>query len=90
MHLKRFLDLGRAMELKRIPCDMEYLVRETMALVKPGSLKLYSAWQNAGKSVEMHIYSKGGHGFGMDKQGLPADTWIERFYAWLQIQDLPG
>lgn len=46
---------------------------------------LFKAWRDAGKSAELHIYSKGGHGFGMDKQGLPVDHWIERFYDWLTI-----
>jgi len=50
-----------------------------------GSTDLYKAWREAGKSAELHIYSKGGHGFGMDKQGLPVDHWIERFYDWLTI-----
>jgi len=39
-------------------------------------------------SAELHIYSKGGHGFGMLKQGLPVDTWIDRFAEWLDVQGL--
>ncbi len=53
-------------------------------------LRLYSAWKVVGRPVEMHIYSKGGHGFGMTHQGLPSDTWIERFGDWLQVQGLMG
>ena len=53
-----------------------------------GSAKLYSEWKSAGKSAELHIYSKGGHGFGMNKRGLPVDTWIERFGDWLAVQGL--
>jgi acetyl esterase/lipase len=49
------------------------------------SLRLYSEYKAAGHTVEMHIYSKGGHGFGMTKHGLPSDTWIERFADWLEI-----
>jgi acetyl esterase/lipase len=52
------------------------------------SIRLYSDWKAAGAPVELHIYSKGGHGFGMTKQGLPSDTWIERFGDWLQVQGL--
>ena len=52
------------------------------------SLRLYSAWKAAGRAVEMHIYSTGGHGFGMNHQGLPSDTWIDRFGDWLQVQGL--
>jgi hypothetical protein len=32
------------------------------------------------------MYLKGGHGFGMRKQGLPTDTWIERFGDWLKLK----
>ena len=28
------------------------------------------------------MYSKNGHGFRMRDEGLPSDTWIERFYDW--------
>ena len=50
----------------------------------PASVKLYSAWLKAGKSAELHMYAKGGHGFGMRKQNLPSDQWIERFGEWLK------
>ena len=50
------------------------------------SIRLYQAWRAAGHPVELHIYSKGGHGFGMTKQSLPSDTWIERFADWLRVQ----
>jgi len=56
-------------------------------LVPPrDSIRLYSAWDAAGKSAELHIYAKGGHGFG--GQGLPSDTWIDRFGDWLGQQGL--
>lgn len=48
----------------------------------PGSIELYSSWLKANKPVGLHMYAKGGHGFGMKKQGLPSDHWIERFYDW--------
>ena len=48
------------------------------------SLPLYSAWRDANHPVELHLYAQGGHGFGMNKQGLPSDHWIERFGDWLQ------
>jgi acetyl esterase/lipase len=52
------------------------------------SARLYSAWKAAGKSAELHIYSKGGHGFGMANRGLPVDRWIERLGDWLGAQGL--
>jgi acetyl esterase/lipase len=48
------------------------------------SLILYSAWKAAQRLVEMHIYASGGHGFGTKQQGLPCDTWLERFADWLR------
>ena len=48
------------------------------------SIRLYSAWKAAGKSAELHIYAKGGHGFG--GKGLPSDTWLDRFGDWLGQQ----
>ncbi len=48
------------------------------------STRFYAAWRAAGHPVELHIYAKGGHGFGMRKQGLPSDHWIDRFNEWLQ------
>ncbi|MEN3331026.1 MAG: hypothetical protein V7641_391 [Blastocatellia bacterium] len=54
----------------------------------PDSINLYSKWLAAGKPVELHMYSKGGHGFGMRKQNLPSDQWIDRFGEWLQVQGL--
>ena len=51
-------------------------------LLAPASIDLYAAWLGLGKVVELHMYAKGGHGFGMKKQGLPSDHWIQRFYDW--------
>jgi acetyl esterase/lipase len=54
----------------------------------PHSIALYQAWTSSKKSAELHLFSKGGHGFGMRKQDLPSDRWIERFMDWLQVQGL--
>jgi acetyl esterase/lipase len=52
----------------------------------PESIALYERWTSAHKSAELHMYAKGGHGFGMRKQNLPTDHWIDRFTDWLQLQ----
>lgn len=52
------------------------------------TLKLYAAWRATGKPVELHAYTQGGHGFGLHRQGLPSDRWIERFHEWLQAEQL--
>ena len=52
----------------------------------PVSARLYMDWLSAGHSAEMHIYSRGGHGFALRPLGLPVDTWIDRFGEWLALQ----
>ena len=42
----------------------------------------------AGISPEVDVYAKGGHGFGMKKQGTSSDHWVEEFYWWLDAQGL--
>ena len=56
-------------------------------LVAPlSAARLYEAWHKAGKPVELHIFAGGEHGFGMKKQNLPTDQWIELFKNWLTVQ----
>ncbi len=52
------------------------------------SIQLYQQWTAAHKSAELHMYAKGGHGFGMRQQGIPTDHWIERFGEWLDARGL--
>lgn len=54
----------------------------------PDSIALWQDWAGAHKSVELHVYAKGGHGFGMDRQGLPTDHWIDRFAEWLEMEGM--
>ena len=44
---------------------------------------LYSDWSMAERSAELHVFARGAHGFGMVKQGLPSDRWIDLLGAWL-------
>ncbi len=45
--------------------------------------RLYSDWTDAERSAELHIYRRGDHGFGMARQGMPSDRWIDQFRDWL-------
>lgn len=45
---------------------------------------LYADWSDADRPAELHIFSHGGHGFGMATQGKPVDRWIGLFDAWLR------
>jgi len=53
--------------------------------IADGNTQLYEKWRDAGKSVEMHIFPKGGHGFGIRTNNQPTDEWISRFEDWLFV-----
>jgi acetyl esterase/lipase len=57
-------------------------------LAGPYIVKFYDALKAAGYKPEFHIYSSGGHGWGMRKQGKTSDHWIDEFYYWLEAQGL--
>ncbi len=52
------------------------------------SILLYTALKKAGISVEMHIYARGGHGFGMrpspNHPGPVASKWPELWVDWME------
>jgi len=47
------------------------------------ALGIFQAWTAAGLPAELHLYEKGGHGFGFRTHHLPADRWPQAFEAWL-------
>jgi acetyl esterase/lipase len=49
-------------------------------------VEFHDALMAAGHKPEVHVYSAGGHGFGMKKQGTTSDHWIDAFYYWLEAQ----
>lgn len=51
-------------------------------------VKFYAALRAAGDKPEAHIFSTGGHGFALKKQGTTSDRWIDEFYFWLAAQGL--
>jgi acetyl esterase/lipase len=54
----------------------------------PAVARFYEALKAAGYRPELHVFSSGGHGFGMRKQGRTSDHWIDEFYYWLEAQGL--
>lgn len=46
---------------------------------------LISAWKNAGKPVEFHLYQNGGHGFGLGNPGKTSTGWFPQFMLWLEV-----
>lgn len=54
------------------------------------SVAIYQRWLDVKRPVELHMYAKGGHGFGMKQQQLPSDAWSDRFTEWLDQQGFLG
>ena len=68
------------------PFFMEMAQDDTLA--GPQIVAFYDALMAAGYKPEFHIYSHGGHGWSMRKQGTTSDHWIDEFYWWLEAQGL--
>src|SRR5580704_6843051 len=47
------------------------------------SLVYYAALKKAGVPVEMHLYAKGGHGFGLRRTKIPITGWPQLVETWL-------
>jgi acetyl esterase/lipase len=47
------------------------------------SIAIFERWTQGGMPAELHIYEKGGHGFGFRRHHVPADDWPASFQAWL-------
>ncbi|MGI9547559.1 MAG: alpha/beta hydrolase, partial [Flavobacteriaceae bacterium] len=73
---------------EEVPPMLVICASDDPLLLGPDSVTLYSNWIAEGGLAELHMYAKGGHGFGMERQGLPSDKWIERFYEWLVAEEI--
>jgi acetyl esterase/lipase/lysophospholipase L1-like esterase len=74
--------VGKTMPAAPTPAFIVAASNDNLGLA-PSSITIYNQWLTAKQPVELHMYEKGGHGFGMRTQDLPTDSWIERFGDWL-------
>ena len=54
------------------------------------SIALCLALRKAGVPAELHLYTTGGHGFGLRPTGKPCASWPQRCAEWLKAQKLLG
>lgn len=52
------------------------------------SVEFYLQLKENNIPAEMHIFQKGGHGFGITKKNLPADQWPDLFFDWLKAMKI--
>jgi dipeptidyl aminopeptidase/acylaminoacyl peptidase len=50
--------------------------------------RFFGALRAAKVPAELHIYSSGGHGFGILKTGKTSAAWPEAFVSWLKEAQL--
>jgi dienelactone hydrolase len=79
--------IGNKIPIERTPAFLVAASNDDFGFA-PQIAELYVRWQSANQPAELHIYEKGGHGFGTKKQNLPIDTWLDRFADWLKIEHL--
>jgi acetyl esterase/lipase len=52
------------------------------------SVAMYLALKKARVPAELHVYDRGGHGFGVRKSDLPCTSWTDRCRDWLRVQGI--
>ncbi|MCH8195278.1 MAG: alpha/beta hydrolase, partial [Chloroflexi bacterium] len=52
------------------------------------SIRMYLALKQAKVSAELHVYSSGGHGFGLRPSKHPCSTWPLRCEQWMKTLGL--
>ena len=48
-----------------------------------GGLGMVNTWLAESQKIEFHLYSGGGHGFGMRPMGPTSDNWFNQYVLWL-------
>lgn len=75
-------ELGGDIPKEKTPAFLVVANDDHLKLV-PQSMKVFTKWKEADQPVELHVYGKGGHGFGADKNFNPTDGWLGTFVNWL-------
>ncbi|MEO0040907.1 MAG: hypothetical protein RL329_355 [Bacteroidota bacterium] len=77
--------LGSTVPKAKTPIFMAVASNDPLGFV-PHSIRIYNKWFDAKQPTELHIYERGGHGFGMKKTNVTTDAWTEHFALWMQMQ----
>lgn len=64
------------------------LADDDTAVLPKNSISFYSKLKEFDVPAEIHIFQKGGHGFGIRKNGIPADNWPNLFIDWLKAREV--
>ncbi|MEO6092377.1 MAG: alpha/beta hydrolase [Novosphingobium sp.] len=53
-------------------------------LARVKGMPLVESYRTAGKSVELHLFAAGGHGFAGGKPGTPEEGWLDLMMRWMR------
>ena len=73
---------------KETPPTFLILADDDKGVAPRNSIEYYSALKENGIAAELHIFSEGGHGFGMNKTGKPHDQWPKMLINWMTAQQI--
>jgi acetyl esterase/lipase len=73
---------------KNTPPTFIVVARDDDVVPAEHSFMFYKALQAKNVPSEIHTYDKGGHGFGMRRQGLEIDNWTDKLRQWLRTNNL--
>ena len=57
-------------------------------LLGDATAPMFAAWKAVHRPAELHVYERGGHGFGMMRNGFTSDHWIDEFYGWMDMRGM--
>lgn len=87
IYLYKHAVVGNEMPKETTPMFIAVATDDQLGFV-PHSIELYNQWFAAKQPVELHVYDKGGHGFGMRKNNTSSDHWTVDFENWLRAMKL--
>jgi acetyl esterase/lipase len=70
--------------LNNTPPTFIFQAEDDKTVPVQNSIDYYTALKNKGVTAELHIYPKGGHGFGLASHGGTESTWPESCIKWLK------
>jgi len=73
---------------KRTPPTFIVHAKDDGVVPIANSENLLKALKEKNVPAELHTFDVGGHGFGMRKKGIPADTWPDLLKTWLKENKL--
>lgn len=64
------------------------IAADDFLLARQQGLPLLDGYRAAGRSIEFHLFARGGHGFADAGPGSPEEGWLDLMLRWMRTQGL--